>query len=87
MYDPALVIEGKGARGEDSEAVNQACRAGAALVNAGRLLRERIGDPDVEGADDRTFVWLWAQGTWRFSSTGQKFYLPMQRGIRRSSTI
>lgn len=62
MYDPALVIEGKGARGEDGEAVNQACRAGAALVKAGRLLRERIGDPDVEGADDRTFVYTVALG-------------------------
>lgn len=63
MYDPALVIEGKGARGEEGEAVNQACRDGAALVNAGRLLRERIGDPDVEGADRRTFVYTAAMGS------------------------
>jgi len=62
MYDPALVIEGKGARGKDSKAVNQACRAGAALVKAGGLLRERIGDPDVEGADNRTFIYTIALG-------------------------
>lgn len=63
MYDPALVIEGKSARGEEGEAVNQACRDGAALVNAARLLRERIGDPDVEGADRRTFVYTAAMGS------------------------
>ena len=56
MYDPVLVIEGKSYKGSLMDAQNQACRAGAALVNAARLLHQRIEDKDVEGADDRTFV-------------------------------
>ncbi|KAL9134765.1 MAG: hypothetical protein Q9175_004055 [Cornicularia normoerica] len=56
MYDPVLIIEGKSDRGEAGVAENQACRSGAALVNAARMLREAIGDEDVEGADGRTFV-------------------------------
>ena len=56
LYDCMLVIEGKSDRGEAAEAENQACRSGAALVNAARMLRERIGDEDVVGADERTFV-------------------------------
>jgi len=56
MYDCMLVIEGKSDRGEAAEAENQACRSGAALVNAARMMRERIGEVDVEGCDDRTFL-------------------------------
>ncbi|KAL6715390.1 hypothetical protein ACLMJK_006351 [Lecanora helva] len=56
MYDSMLFIEGKSMDGVMGEAENQACRSGAALNNAARLLREQIGEPDVEGADDRTFV-------------------------------
>ena len=56
MYDPIFIIEGKGDKGEAAEAENQACRSGAALIRAARALRERIGEADVEGADNRTFL-------------------------------
>ena len=56
MYDCMFVIEGKSDQGQPAGAENQACRSGAALVNAARQLRERIGEKDVEGADERTFV-------------------------------
>ena len=56
VHQPFLVIEGKSDKGELAEAENQARRAGAALVNAGRALRKRIGEEDVKGADTRTFV-------------------------------
>lgn len=56
MHHPFFMIEGKGDRGSMAEADNQACRGGATLVNAARILLERIGEPDVSGADDRTFV-------------------------------
>ena len=56
IHDPILLIEGKSDKGSAVEAENQACRGGAALVNAARLLRARIGEKDVKGADDRTFV-------------------------------
>jgi len=56
MYDCMLVIEGKSDGGEAAEAENQACRSGAALINAARMMRERIGEADVKGCDDRTFL-------------------------------
>ena len=57
ILDCMFFIEGKSDRGEAAEAENQACRSGAALVNASRMLRERINEPDVKGADSRTFLY------------------------------
>ncbi|KAI4177305.1 MAG: hypothetical protein LQ346_007708 [Caloplaca aetnensis] len=56
VYHIFLVVEEKQDQGSQLEAINQACRDGAALVYAARLLRELLGMPDVVGADDRTFV-------------------------------
>ena len=57
LHFPFLVIEGTAARGSLIEAKNQACRAGATLVNAARILLARTGEADVSpGPDDRTFV-------------------------------
>ncbi|KAL8900674.1 MAG: hypothetical protein Q9207_005577 [Kuettlingeria erythrocarpa] len=56
VYHIFLVVEGKQDQGTPLEAINQACRDGAALVYAARLLRQLLGMPDVVGADDRTFV-------------------------------
>ena len=57
MEHAFLIIEGKSNRGDIGEAQNQACRGGATLVNAGRKLFEYIEEPDVTGADTRTFVY------------------------------
>lgn len=51
-----FIIEGKSNKGNHTDAENQARRGGATLVYANRLLLERIGIPDVTGADDRSFV-------------------------------
>ena len=56
LYDPMLIIEGKSDKGQVGEAINQACRGGATAVKAARMMRERIGQPDVEGPDRRTFL-------------------------------
>ncbi|KAL9018150.1 MAG: hypothetical protein Q9185_004557 [Variospora sp. 1 TL-2023] len=56
VYHIFFVVEGKQDQGSQLEAINQACRDGAALVHTARLLRERLGLADVVGADDRTFV-------------------------------
>ncbi|KAL8651195.1 MAG: hypothetical protein Q9210_003396 [Variospora velana] len=56
VHHPFLIIEGKSDRGSPLEAANQACRGGAALVRTARLLRARLGEADVQGADLRTFV-------------------------------
>ncbi|KAL8961323.1 MAG: hypothetical protein Q9193_002111 [Seirophora villosa] len=56
VYHIFFVIEGEEDQGSQLEAINQACRDGAALVHVARLLRERLGMADVVGADDRTFV-------------------------------
>jgi len=56
MHHPFLIIEGKSEEGSMAEAQNQACRGGAVLVNAARLLRAHIKEPDIEGVDKRTFV-------------------------------
>ncbi|KAI4141714.1 MAG: hypothetical protein LQ341_003447 [Variospora aurantia] len=56
VYHIFFVVEGKQDQGSQLEAINQACRDGAALVHTARLLRERLGMADVVGADDRTFV-------------------------------
>ena len=51
-----LIIEGKSNKGSHTDAENQARRGGATLVNAARIVHDRIGVRDVKGADDRTFV-------------------------------
>ena len=56
MEHAFLIIEGKSNKGSIGEAQNQARRGGATLVNAGRKLLEYIEEPDVTGADTRTFV-------------------------------
>lgn len=56
VYHAFLILEGKSNEGSPQEAINQACRAGAALVRAARLLREALGEADFQGADHRTFV-------------------------------
>ncbi|KAI4096010.1 MAG: hypothetical protein LQ344_001244 [Seirophora lacunosa] len=56
VYHIFFVIEGRQDQGSQLEAINQACRDGAALVHVARLLRERLGIADVVGADNRTFV-------------------------------
>lgn len=55
-YHPFFVIEGSSYEGSELAAENQACRGGAALVHAARIIRHLLGEPDVEGADERTFV-------------------------------
>lgn len=55
-YNPFFLIEGKSYHGTIYEARNQACRGGASLVLAARLLRQTLGEPDVKGVDTRTFV-------------------------------
>ncbi|KAL8826726.1 MAG: hypothetical protein Q9191_003622 [Dirinaria sp. TL-2023a] len=85
MFDCMFLIEGKSDSGEAAHSENQACRGGAALVNAARQLRDRIGDLDVEGADTRTFVfsgtmspdtfqiWVhWADVSWVEADTGDE---------------
>ncbi|KAL9007969.1 MAG: hypothetical protein Q9173_006860, partial [Seirophora scorigena] len=56
VYHIFFVVEGQQDQGSQLEAINQACRDGAALVHDARLLRECLGMADVVGADDRTFV-------------------------------
>ncbi|KAL8918609.1 MAG: hypothetical protein Q9208_007253 [Pyrenodesmia sp. 3 TL-2023] len=56
VYHVFFVVEGKQDQGSQLEALNQACRDGAALVYVARLLRELLGMDDVVGADNRTFV-------------------------------
>lgn len=53
-----FLIEGKSNRGDKLEAMLQARRGGASLVNAMRLLLAKIGEPHVteSGVDDRNFV-------------------------------
>ena len=59
LHHPFFIIEGKSDSGSKAEAENQACRGGAALVNAARQLLERIGARDAEatGPDQQTFVY------------------------------
>lgn len=51
-----FIIEGKSNKGSHTDAENQARRGGATLVNAARILYDRISMEDVTGADERTFV-------------------------------
>ena len=57
MEHAFFIIEGKSNKGSMGEAHNQARRGGATLVNAGRKLLEYVGEPDVTGAESRTFVY------------------------------
>ena len=51
-----FIIEGKSNKGSHTDAENQARRGGATLVNAARILYDRISMEDVTGADERTFI-------------------------------
>ena len=57
MVAPFCLLEGKSHRGDTMEVEDQARRGGAALVNALRILYDLAGEPDVQGADQRTFVY------------------------------
>ena len=59
LHHPFFIIEGKSDSGSKAEAENQACRGGAALINAARQLREKIGarDTEVAGPDEQTYVY------------------------------
>ena len=56
LHNPHAILEGKSTDGNIEDARNQACRGGAALVLAGRLLRGLLGMPDSTGPDTRTMV-------------------------------
>ncbi|KAL8689791.1 MAG: hypothetical protein Q9224_004560 [Gallowayella concinna] len=56
IHYPFFLIEGKSYQGNLLDAQNEACRGGATLVSAARRLLATLGDPDVCGADTRTFV-------------------------------
>ncbi|KAL9594062.1 MAG: hypothetical protein Q9219_007237 [cf. Caloplaca sp. 3 TL-2023] len=55
-HNPHALLEGKSMEGNILDARNQACRGGAALVLAHRLLRETIGMPNEKGPDKSTMV-------------------------------
>ena len=59
LHHPFFIIEGKSDSGSKAEAENQACRGGAALINAARQLRERIGARATEatGPDQQTYIY------------------------------
>ena len=58
LHHPFFIIEGKSDSGSKAEAENQACRGGAALVNAARQLLERIGArTEATGPDQQTFIY------------------------------
>ncbi|KAL9128763.1 MAG: hypothetical protein Q9175_007460 [Cornicularia normoerica] len=56
MEHAFFIIEGKSNKGIMGDAQNQARRGGGTLVNAARKLLDCIGEPDIIGADSRTFV-------------------------------
>ena len=56
LYHTFFLIEGKSENGSMGDARNQACRGGATLVNAGRMLRDMVGFEDTEGPDESTMV-------------------------------
>ncbi|KAL9629851.1 MAG: hypothetical protein Q9164_006692, partial [Protoblastenia rupestris] len=56
LYHPFLLIEGKAERGSMAEAQNQACRGGATVVNAERILREKTGQLVRQGVDETTAI-------------------------------
>ena len=59
LHHPFFIIEGKSDSGSKAEAENQACRGGAALINAARQLREKIGAQATEaaGPDEQTYIY------------------------------
>ena len=59
LHHPFFIIEGKSDSGSKAEAENQACRGGAALINAARQLRETIGARTTEaiGPDQQTYIY------------------------------
>ena len=61
LHHPFFIIEGKSDSGSKAEAENQACRGGALLVNAARILLERIRararDTEPTGPDQQTFIY------------------------------
>ena len=56
LVHPFLIVEGKSDQGETAQAQNQACRGGATLVHASRILYEKAGEPDISGADPRSVI-------------------------------
>ena len=56
IQDPFFIVDGKAEAGSLADAQNQACRGGATLINAARLLQDMMKAPDVKGADARTLV-------------------------------
>ena len=56
LFHPFLLIEGKADRGSMAEAQNQACRGGATVINAERILREKIGQLVTQGVDETTAI-------------------------------
>lgn len=55
-HNPFFIIEGKSTKGDKAEAENQACRSGAAITNAARMLRAKIGQASPTGVDDQTYI-------------------------------
>ena len=58
LHWPFFIIEGKSHSGSIAEATNQACRGGASIINASKLLLQQIGEPAITGSapDTATFV-------------------------------
>lgn len=56
LIHPFLIVEGKSDQGEAGQAQNQACRGGATLVNATRILYEKVVEPEIDGPDSRSIV-------------------------------
>ncbi|KAI4142375.1 MAG: hypothetical protein LQ341_003233 [Variospora aurantia] len=57
VHHPFFILEGKSASGSMMDADNAACRGGASLVRASRLLRWKLGlGTTTAGADWNTFV-------------------------------
>lgn len=56
IHHSFFIIEGKSYQGSLLDAWNQVNRGGATLVSAARRVLATLGEPDVVGADMRTFV-------------------------------
>ena len=55
--DSWFFIEGKSSNGSMEKANQQACRVGVCLVHTQRMLLLYTGFPDVQGVDERTYVY------------------------------
>ena len=76
MENPFLIVEGKPDSGSAAEAQNQARRGGATLVNAARMLRATVEElPDIEGPDERSFVF-----SFTMSPMGAEFWVHWYQG-------